>query len=68
MIDTAITGPKSKFRGKLRGSRTMSITFTPAGHEALARGQERMNMSRPDYLEYLVRKDDAAHRNTAVSS
>ncbi len=36
----------------------MSITFTPEGHAALARGMTRTGLSRADYLEFLVRRAD----------
>jgi len=55
------SGPRALYRGKLRGAHTISVTFTPVGHEALARGQARTGLSRADYLERLTRADDAAH-------
>ena len=36
----------------------MSITFTPDGHAALARGMARTALSRSDYLEELARAED----------
>jgi hypothetical protein len=65
-VDQSLSGPKSRFRGKLRGPRTMSITFTPDGHAALARvmaaesARSGRPISRSDCLELLVRRSAAA--------
>lgn len=58
------TGPKTLYPGKDRG-RPVVVSMTPAGHKALERGMRRRRLSRPDYLEQLVREDDAAARAEA---
>ncbi len=53
----ALSGRASQFRGKIR-NRPVVITLTPEGHAGLAAGVTRTGLSRPDYIESLIRKDN----------
>lgn len=56
-----LSGPKSLFRGKVRGRR-LSLKLTPEGHAALAEGATRTGLSPSDYVELLLRHDARAAR------
>lgn len=49
-----LSGPRSRYRGKVR--RPIVVTFTPEGHAALAEGTRRTGLSRADYIESLLRR------------
>lgn len=63
----SISGPVSVYRGKLR-ERPVVITLTPEGHAALAEGMRRTGMSKPDYIESLIRKDNPATTTTTTTA
>jgi hypothetical protein len=52
-----ITGPRARYRGKVR--KPVVLTFTPEGHSALAEGT---GLSKADYIESLLRKAAAGAR------
>jgi hypothetical protein len=51
-----MTGPKARFRGKVR-ARVLTFALTPAGNAALAARLAATGLSRSDYLEGLIRDD-----------
>ena len=51
-------GRRSKYRPKNR-ERPIQIYMTDEGFQALERGCERMGLSRPDFIERLVRQSDS---------
>lgn len=68
MADTPkLSGRASLYRGKIR-SRPVVLTLTPDGHEGLAAGSEREKLSKPDYIEDLIRKDNKMKRLKRPSS
>lgn len=55
-----LRGPRARFRGKV--NRPIAIKLTPDGHAALTEGTSRTGLSRPDYIELLLRRAAVRHR------
>jgi hypothetical protein len=61
-----LTGRPSRYRGKVRTP--VVFTMTPEGHAALALGVQKTGLTKPDYLEMLVRRAVAGDRTPDVGT
>jgi hypothetical protein len=55
VVERRMTGPKARYRGKLR-ERPIALTLTAEGHAALTAGTAATGLSRSDYIESLLRR------------